>query len=43
MGFGLPLVRGDQHNALEVAEQPDLASQSDDEDALIEAYYLIAS
>ena len=35
-------VRGDQHKALEVAEQClDLASRSDDEDALIEAHYLI--
>ena len=35
-------VRGDQHKALEVAEQClELASQSDDDDALIEAHYLI--
>ncbi len=34
-------VRGDQHKALEVAEQClDLAGQSQDEDALIEAHYL---
>jgi class 3 adenylate cyclase/tetratricopeptide (TPR) repeat protein len=35
-------VRGDQHKALEVAEQClDLARQADNEDALIEAHYLI--
>ena len=35
-------VRGDQHKALEVAEQClDLARQADDEDALIEAHYLM--
>lgn len=35
-------VRGDQHKALEVAEQClDLARQANDEDALIEAHYLI--
>jgi len=35
-------VRGDQHKALAVAEQClDLARQADDEDALIEAHYLL--